>query len=309
VKAFVVRCVAFMAIQALLLAGLAILYQWRVGWDHYLSAFRDKEERLEGLAPPRVLLVGGSSLAFGTNSRAIEHALGRPVVNLGLNAGLGLEFILRQAEASMGSGDLVILSPEYNLFGLHQTGDPRILLEQVSLAPIALRFVSAVEIPGCLDDGLSVVSSRLHELRFVLLDQAKASVYRRSGFDARGDMVAHHGLRGSAKAEGGFLPPPDDLRRACVRLVTFAERARERGVRVVLSPPPLPEGDVALEGARVEEMWSSFARATGLRVLPTPRALPLSLFFDTRYHLLLEGKRRRTQALLAALKQDRPDPP
>ena len=52
------------------------------------------------------------------DSKLVESELKMPVVNLGLHAGLGLEFILNEISSQMKSGDEVVISLEYYLVGL-----------------------------------------------------------------------------------------------------------------------------------------------------------------------------------------------
>src|SRR5690554_8180171 len=51
--------------------------------NDYALASNLKHDRLEALSGNRVVLVGGSNLAFGIDSKAIEAAVGCPVVNMG----------------------------------------------------------------------------------------------------------------------------------------------------------------------------------------------------------------------------------
>ena len=62
--------------------------------DNSLFASIDKHQRLSSIQESKVVLVGGSNLPFGIKSPLIEEALGMPVVNMGLHAGLGMNFIL-----------------------------------------------------------------------------------------------------------------------------------------------------------------------------------------------------------------------
>ena len=56
--------------------------------QNYLMANRDKLHVLSATISPKVVLVGGSNLAFGIDSELISKSLGMPVVNMGLHAGL-----------------------------------------------------------------------------------------------------------------------------------------------------------------------------------------------------------------------------
>src|SRR5258708_4132609 len=65
--------------------------------NDYLGASAEKEKRENSISRPKIILVGGSNLAFGINSEIIEKEFKMPVVNMGLHAGLGLEFTLNEA--------------------------------------------------------------------------------------------------------------------------------------------------------------------------------------------------------------------
>ena len=63
---------------------------------------------------PRIVFVGGSSVAHGIDSKLIEKGLGRPVVNMGLHAGLGICYNMASALPCLHKGDVVFLLPEYS---------------------------------------------------------------------------------------------------------------------------------------------------------------------------------------------------
>ena len=64
-------------------------YDTHSGDDNYLAAVLEKDRLIRNTASPKIILVGGSNLAFGIDSRAIEDSLGIHVVNMGCTRGLG----------------------------------------------------------------------------------------------------------------------------------------------------------------------------------------------------------------------------
>ena len=79
------------------------------------NAVTEKMARLKSLhesGQSKVVIIGGSSTAFGFNSALIEKYLGMPVVNLGTYAILGTKLMLDLARDYIGEGDIVIISPE-----------------------------------------------------------------------------------------------------------------------------------------------------------------------------------------------------
>ena len=61
-----------------------------------MAAIIDKHAHADSIKAGKIILAGGSNLAFGIDSKQLEETLGMPVVNLGLHAGLGLHFILEE---------------------------------------------------------------------------------------------------------------------------------------------------------------------------------------------------------------------
>ena len=99
IKKFLVRL-------ALLLAGVASAFVvlvlsgiFVIGNQHeqmYGGALTDKAARMRSIYEPKIIITGDSSVAFGINSPMIQEAMNMPVVNLGLNVGLG-NFLLENA--------------------------------------------------------------------------------------------------------------------------------------------------------------------------------------------------------------------
>jgi hypothetical protein len=112
---------------ALALTFLSLSGLWALGLSAQLGAptpttrwvyeaFEKKTKIAKATASPRVLIVAGSSALFGLDSKALTQALGRPVINMAVNAGLGLRYILWRARRDARSGDTVLLPLEYALF-------------------------------------------------------------------------------------------------------------------------------------------------------------------------------------------------
>ena len=73
----------------------------------------DKNHRLDCLPSPKIILVGGSNVCYGINSKIIEDSLKMPVVDMSINANMGMVFYLNQIKHSLNKGDIVIGIPEY----------------------------------------------------------------------------------------------------------------------------------------------------------------------------------------------------
>jgi hypothetical protein len=110
---------------AIALSGVAIgqFHQYRES-DNYLLSILEKEKLARTTPSPKILLIGGSNLAFGIDSKEIEDSLGLNVVNMGLYAKLGLKYMLAQARPYIKAGDVAVVVPEYDQFyGEYANGD------------------------------------------------------------------------------------------------------------------------------------------------------------------------------------------
>ena len=82
----------------------------------YYAALVDKFDYLKSKADKKkIVLVGGSNVAFGFNSELLEKEFPEyDVVNFGLYAGLGTKIMMDLALPFVGEGDMVFLIPETN---------------------------------------------------------------------------------------------------------------------------------------------------------------------------------------------------
>lgn len=81
--------------------------------DTFLGALPQKCDALENTPGRRVVVIGGSGVAFGLRCDLLEQALpGYSAVNFGMYAGLGTAVMLDLALPRLREGDIVIFSPE-----------------------------------------------------------------------------------------------------------------------------------------------------------------------------------------------------
>lgn len=103
---------AVIAIITPTLVPLVALVTPPVYSDSFVGALDDKLELLRETEGEKIVVIGGSSVAFGLDSALIESYTGMPVVNFGLYAALGTKLMLDLSLPHINDGDIVILSPE-----------------------------------------------------------------------------------------------------------------------------------------------------------------------------------------------------
>lgn len=268
----------------------------------YVNAVIDKHDRLVHTRGPKLILVGGSNLAFGIDSERLEHAFGYRVVNTGVHAGFGLPFMLALVEPHVQAGDLVVVAAGYKQYdGQWQH---RALSEALAEFPAGLSYARLTS----LDPMIFWSAAQRRFRRAMRLQSAwPPPIYDREGFNAYGDLVTH--LRASAPdtLRGMQREKPDRAHPDVVALLNaFHQHCERRGARVVITFPPLPRDLVDHNGFWHDaDAWAADLNTrTASAVISRPRTyfLPRADFFDTVGHLNATGRQRRTTRLIEDLR-------
>lgn len=269
----------------------------------YAAATVDKQHILAHATSPKIVLIGGSNLAFSMDSKLLSNEMGLPVVNMGLAKSVGLGYMLEEVRPHIGEGDIIILAPEYELFYDLYYGSDGLLVE-LQYYPEGFRYLTSW---GQWETVFS---------RFAPIMQAKFagylrkgtasledSVYRRSGFNDYGDLVTHLDAAQSYQHHPLF---PDDapFHEAAIRLLNdFNEFALSRGARVLLTWPPLVDVEFEHHKARIWKLDQTLRKGLAFPVISKPEdyIFPMREMYDSAYHLRREGRRVRTYKLLSDL--------
>lgn len=303
------------AIVTLAVAALMafILFVVPDGNDYALVAL-DKHARLEQTTQKKIVFVGGSNLAYGLDSETVEKALGYTVVNMGMNAFLGVRYMLGEVEAALKPGDVVVLAVENDAFHVQPAfdgveGRPEDLLMMTKVRPAAFgqmpwatRKEVIAAIPGAvhhkamrlINDGLRTLAGRAPKAS--LLDNLET----RAGFNRYGDLVSHINVTWTGPRDEpmdlGKLPPNASVTQF---LREHWERWRQRGIRVLLASPPVPAPYFEAQRAAITKIRTELERAMpGSAIAPFERyVFPDSCFFDDIHHLNGECRLKQSKML------------
>lgn len=279
----------------------------------FFVAAADKWRAAGAAGSPKLLIVGGSNTAFGVDSRSLSDALALPVVNMGLHAGLGLEYILDEASHFIGEGDIVVVSPEYEQFYGGQVWGRQQLVELAWLHPPSLRFMTSPRQISALAAGFPpVFQNRLRSLWLDLRSpdrQTGHAVYHRDAFNDFGDVVSHLDATTDRVVEDMPLlrDTTDGFNPAAIHALNdFHDEARDRGARVFIMLPTIPEHHYRLRRDALESIWERLRDEATAPALGTLRGQvgDNDHFFDTAYHLSREGRAAQTRRLLGLLRAE-----
>lgn len=291
--------------------------------DYHLAS-KMKHDRLASLPSPKIVITGGSNLAYGIDSELIERETGMPVVNMGMDGYLGVRFLLREIEADLKPSDLVIIAPEHDSYSIPIQGEPGNQFAVVKSNYAAWSY---------LDDGqrralLHLLPSIGHGKALRLLENAVWSaqhlllgvenewqiaerVERFSGFNPQGDLTTHLDMKLSMPPYAGIDLSKVDPAPVVKIFQDFNRRMKAKGVRVMFSYPPIPEAYHAENKALFERIHAELTADPEVNAPSPPSAfvLPEEWFFDTVYHVVRPGREARTRRLVGDILRSYPPAP
>ena len=313
-KRFIKNLLLFLLVQLIVWSAIVFVYiRCRPIGQHYIAASIDKQRLLAQQPSPRIVFVGGSNLAFGLDSAAFANETSFKPVNMGLHVELGLDFILHEAKSGLRSGDVVVLSPEYELFGVDYSGGGEILYTAVEQHVANVQHLSLPSVLRVSDNGFLLLSQILdYDYRCLTGNRGiyeptnPNNPYKRSGFNEYGDVIAHYGM---PRKEFPF-PKLDTkvnsrtINRTISRLRDFQQWCQQNGIVVVVTFPTVPEQYMQQNRSSVVAIRDA-VQSLNIPILATPEEMtfPLDDFFDTPYHLTEPGIRQRTTILISRLKE------
>lgn len=299
-KRFVFKVAAFLSLQFLVL--IALWSGWR-NESHYLRGGILKESLTTDTPGPRVLFVGGSNVAFGIRSEFLESIFHRPVINLGLHAGLAKDFILNQAASAVKEGDIVVVVLEYeHYYGYLPSLD---LLTMACLDPSELQHYSLRDWAYLGDQGLCLLSALANAGLNGWSTGAELSsgMMKLDAFNSRADFV--HAEKSKFHSTTNDYPPLTfpGLEEIISELNQLNERCVSKGAILYLGYPPMPKEVIARGEDRLVWLDRTLRERLRFDVLwhPADMAQDDSAFFDSRYHLTKTGAEENSRRVLHAM--------
>ena len=280
-----------------------VIVLWPLQSGNLYLSVADKHDRLEACGSPKIIFVGGSSLALGLDSELIETALGWPITNMGVNGGFGLRYMLDEIKPALRAGDIVVLSPEYeHWYGTLLEGGLN-MVWAIRAHPASLWYLSSPR------QFLTLAANAPEFLQGKFLEMLpgrRDPIYNRAAFNRYGDFVNHLPLEPAPQIGGleridaqAFNPE------TAAALQSFAIFAEQHGAQAVYSFPPLAESQYrfADNRAAIDRIVQALNDLPRLSVLdrPADHVYPDELFFDTVYHLRGAGRALRSRQVAAAL--------
>ncbi|MEZ6035083.1 MAG: hypothetical protein R3C17_18465 [Planctomycetaceae bacterium] len=292
------RLFAFLVLLGLCLGAAYLITGYAAG-NHRLATWRLKHQRLAALTGPRIILVGGSNLHYGMDSELLQSTLQYDVVNMGIQGGLGLRFMLAEIASSIRSDDVVILLAEPALFSRIPLDGESTLYELVSKVPEAAQFLTARQLLAGYRFLGPTISENWNYVSLLVLMRLYGRPTILEETNVFGDYEGHRDRKSSLRPSQAE-PPGDEMSPAALDLIEgFQNSVEQQGGRFLVGFAPLAESYANFPALRVLEDQVPPHLRLG-KIINS--VLPDSCFYDTPHHLLFEQRGPRTRQLIADLR-------
>jgi len=284
----------------------------------YFTANRQKHLLLENTSSPKVVFVGGSNLAFGLDSAALEQNLRLPVINMGLCDMFGTRYVLGEVVDSIKPGDLVVMVPEYYMLEFGADGTSELFRNVEAYPPSALWILkSYCHSPASLGKLLmifhSYVIAKWRSIVDSCLDVWHGDLSFRSltrpcepewCFNKQGDFLGH--LSAPARSRITYPISCGQASSDTVYFINrFARQLDERGAKLVLLPCPIPQNSYGSAAQNIAREFQQLRGSCGAAILADPQRYVFATedFYETPYHLNATGRKLRTQLVAEDLRK------
>lgn len=156
--------------------------------DTFMGELKSKYERLKETSGKRIVLVGGSGVAFDCDSALMDDFFpSYEIVNFGMYAGLGTKAVMDLSENYIHEGDIVILSPEQSEQTFSDYFDGEYMWQAADGAFGMLRDLKSENFEAMLGN---FPRFALEKLNYVMKGQKPQtdSIYQKKSFNTYGDI-------------------------------------------------------------------------------------------------------------------------
>lgn len=276
--------------------------------DTFMGELKSKYERLKETPGKRIILVGGSGVAFDCDSEMMDKFFSSyEIVNFGMYAGLGTKAVMDLSEAYIHKGDLVILSPEQSNQTLSDYFNGEYMWQATDGAFGMLRHIKSENFEIMLGN---FPKFALEKLKYVLKGQNPStdSIYQKKSFNAYGDIALdtcrENILTGGYDVNQKVRFTEDVVQQEFPGYMNaWAERLEKKGATVWYRYCPVNE--LAVEEADNLAAYDAFLRQKlDFPVIGNPEnsLMEAEWFFDTNFHLNQAGKEVNTIQLIRDIK-------
>jgi hypothetical protein len=277
----------------------------------YLATIIDKMHLLDSVPSPRLILMSGSSMAFGVDSDLLSNELEIPVVNASLHYKLGSRFMMDELKASVKKGDIVLITLEYVLTSKGDCNEKLMVADFYPPAKDWLHFTSFSEETGAyavhrLSDFKLLLGEFWSGTRNKPIDISDTtSVFFRKCFSKNGDLLGHLN-NPQPKFEVPEISVDVEFSKPIQDLNDFEAFAKQKGVKVFFTFPSYVESGYEKNMTVLKIIEKQFRDNLKCPILGSPENSVMDdvFFYDSVFHPNAQGRKIFSTRLIQLLEQE-----
>ena len=271
-----------------------------------LAALPDKHQLLNSINDTKIIVLGGSNVSFGLDSKVIENQLSMPIVNMGIHAGIGLEYIVNDIKPYVKKGDIIVLIPEYEHFYKDDFYGEMELVQMVfEIEPQSKKLLNSKQWMHLLKYLPTYSAKKIKNFIPTLFNKKveQIDIYHRKSFNAYGDAYLHWTL-----PDQNYLhaPKSNNIENVNNEVIVFLKEFKlyteKNGARLLIFPPVIDKTSFNNKINIITKIAKELKNNDiAFECEPISFCYNDSLFFNSYYHLNKNGVDKRTLQLLKDL--------
>jgi hypothetical protein len=308
VKSFLYKIAGFFVLVILVLALSLYYIPDVVARTSILAALIDKHEALKKIKTEKIIFVGGSNLSFGLDSKKIVETYKKPVINMGVHAGIGLEYIMNDVKAYINKGDVIVLTPEYeNFYTNNFYGEMELVSVLFDIDPSGKKHVNAKQWEHLLRYIPTYSAKKIKNYIPTLFRKSSLAteidIYDRRSFNEFGDAYIHWALPNQNYMPSKRNSGAEKINSEVIEFIkSFKEYVEGKGAKFVILPPVIEEQSYNNQNKIINEIGAALDENNiGFMVKPDIYKFKTDFFFNSYYHLNKKGVDKRTEMVIGNL--------
>lgn len=263
-----------------------------------IMSHETKTELLKSVSQPRIILVGGSNVSFGINSKMIKDILRYNPINTAIHANIGLKFMCDNTLKYVKKGDVVVLLPEYTHYVSDLDKGSEELLRILLDADISsIEHINMEQFINMVPFLPRYIMSKINPLEY--LNVRKPSIYYTvDAFNEFGDTNTHWGL-GQEKIKPKNAISKEINNDVFDYIKKFERNVEMKGGVLLVGFPSYQSASFENSVITIEEIEKRL-HMFGFNIIGNPERYKFkdNMMFNTTYHLNKDGVDRRTKILI-----------
>lgn len=293
--------------------------------DTFVGVLSDKYDRLNSFDESKIVVIGGSSVAFGLDSELLADEMSNagfrmPVVNFGLYADLGTKYMMDLSKSNINEGDIIIIAPELNDQTLSMFFNGKTALQSLDGNLHMLPYIETEDYGSLLGASYEFAAEKFSYL--ITGDRPKnVGAYQKENFNVSGDNVYDRpynimmgvgnpiNLDYKANFKDTTVTPYEEFISYVNDYVRYCVL---KGATVYFSFAPMSEAAMSVDNmssdgstTRIDDFYDNLCDNLECKVISNvyDYILDDGYFYDTEFHLNNAGVTVRTVQLINDLKR------